>query len=522
MNKKNTSTHVFPAKVSPDDASEIRGESLAPNQLEPCTVVIIGASGDLAHRKIIPSLFNLYQNNTLPEPFLIVGCSRTKMDDQAFRSKMRGAIDSKAGQAPKKCDKFLQSLFYRPIEYDNAESYSDLSAFLDKTEKQRDLPKNRIFYLAIPPVLYETTAQMLGNAGLGEEPADGGWSRIVVEKPFGQDLASAKHLDEVLHQYFQEHQIFRIDHYLAKETVQNIILFRFANTVFEPVWNRNHIEKISITAAETLGVEHRAGYYEQAGVLRDMFQNHMMQLLALTAMEPPSLLEADRVRDEKVKLYRCLRPFPVDHLDDHIVLCQYGAGRTDGSDVPGYRSETGVSPDSLTPTFAMMKVFVDNWRWQGVPFFLCSGKRLEKKETQIVIDFKPVPHAMFRQAMGGGIRANRLVIGIYPEEKITLTFQAKSPGTRVRIRPVTMELPYYLENDTPVLDSYEKVLQDCISGDQTLFWRQDGVELCWSFLSPILKACETCSDRSERLHIYPAGSRGPDAVNALYDNMRSS
>lgn len=482
-------------------------------------MVIIGASGDLAHRKILPSLFNLYQNNILPEPFLIVGCSRTKMDDPAFRSRAARAIENKGGQDAKKRDNFLQSLFYRSIEYDNAESYSDLSAFLDETENQRGVPKNRIFYLAIPPVLYETTAQMLGNAGLGEE-SDDGWSRIVVEKPFGKDLASARHLDGVLHQYFQEHQVFRIDHYLAKETVQNIILFRFANTIFEPVWNRSHIEKVGITAAETLGVEHRAGYYEQSGVLRDMFQNHMMQLLALTAMEPPSMFEADRVRDEKVKLYRSLRPFPVDNLDDHIVLGQYGPGSTDGTDVPGYRSETGVSPDSLTPTFAMMKIFVDNWRWHGVPFFLCSGKRLGKKETRIVIDFKPVPHAMFRQAMGEGIRANRLTFGIYPEEKITLTFQAKTPGTEVRLREVTMKLPYYRENDALALDSYEKVLQDCISGGQTLFWRQDGVELCWSFLSPILSVCETCSDRSERLHIYPAGSRGPEAVKTLYDNKR--
>jgi glucose-6-phosphate 1-dehydrogenase len=444
------------------------------------------------------------------------------MDDQAFRSKAAGAIENKSGRDAKKRDNFLQLLFYRPIEYDNAESYSDLSAFLDKTEKARGVPKNRIFYLAIPPVLYETTAQMLGRAGLSEEAADGGWSRIVVEKPFGKDLDSARHLDGVLHQYFKEHQIFRIDHYLAKETVQNIILFRFANTIFEPVWNRSHIEKISITAAETLGVEHRAGYYEQSGVLRDMFQNHMMQLLALTAMEPPSLFEADRVRDEKVKLYRCLRPFPVDNLDDHIVLGQYGPGRMEGSEVPGYRSEKDVSPHSLTPTFAMMKVFVDNWRWHGVPFFLCSGKRLERKETLIVIDFKPVPHSMFRQTLGAGIHANRLVVGIYPEEKITLTFQAKSPGTRVRLRPVTMELPYYQKKDTPVLDSYEKVLQDCISGDQTLFWRQDGVELCWSFLSPILEACETCGDRSERLHTYQAGSSGPDVAKLLYENKRIS
>ncbi len=480
--------------------------------LEPCTVVIIGASGDLAQRKIIPSLFSLFQNNTLPDPFLIVGCSRTKMDDSAFRDKMISAIDRKNGPHSQKRELFFQSLFYRSIDYKNPESYKKLAELIERLEKDRGMPANRIFYLAIPPVLYETTARMLGEARLSEETQGGGWSRIVVEKPFGKDLASARHLDGILHQYFKEPQIFRIDHYLAKETVQNIILFRFANTLFEPVWSRHYIESVRITAAESLGIEHRAGYYEQSGVLRDMFQNHMMQLLALTAMEPPSLFEADRIRDEKVKIYRSLRPFPVDRLDDFIILGQYGPGAVNGRIVPGYREESGVNPESLTPTFAMMKVFVDNWRWQGVPFFLSSGKRLEQKRTRIVIDFKEVPHAMFRRTPGGDIPANRLILGIYPKERISMTFQAKTPGNRVRLRPVTMELPYYLENDMPVFDSYEKVLQDCISGDQTLFWRQDGVELCWSFLQPILDACETCSDRPDKLHIYSAGSRGPEAA----------
>jgi glucose-6-phosphate 1-dehydrogenase len=375
---------------------------------------------------------------------------------------------------------------------------------------------NRIFYLAIPPTLYETTAQKLGKAGLSAEKKEGfGWSRIVVEKPFGRDLQTAAVLDRKLHEHFQEHQIFRIDHYLAKETVQNILMFRFANAIFEPIWNRTYIDSVTITAAETLGVEHRAGYYEQAGVLRDMFQNHMMQLFALTAMEPPSVFEAERVRDEKAKLYRALRPFPVDRLEDFLVLGQYSRGTFDGKDAPAYREEPGVSPESLTPTFAMMKVVVDNWRWQGVPFFLTSGKRLAKKITEIAIQFKEVPHSMFRSVLGEHISANRLILGIYPEEKISLTFQTKNPGARVWLRSVTMDFLYHQGYTGPVLDAYERVLLDCMLGDQMLFWRQDGVELCWSFLTPILWGCEACTNRAEMLLPYEAGTWGPEAAKKL-------
>jgi glucose-6-phosphate 1-dehydrogenase len=357
---------------------------------------------------------------------------------------------------------------------------------------------------------------MIGQVGLADEYQNGnGWSRIVVEKPFGMDLKSAQDLEKCLHSNFTEHQIFRIDHYLAKETVQNVLMLRFANAIFEPLWNRNYIDSIRITAAESIGIENRAGYYEQAGVLRDMFQNHMMQLLALTAMEPPSLFEADRVLDEKAKLYRALRPFPVDRLEESIVLGQYGSGIVEGKRVGAYREESGVSADSLTATYAMMKVFVDNWRWQGVPFLVTSGKRLARKLTEIVIQFKEIPHSMFRQVLGEDIRANRLTLGIYPEEKITLTFQTKTPGARVRLRSVTMEFHYHQGYEGPALDAYEKVLLDVMTGDHMLFWRQDGVELCWSFLTPILAECEMCSNRAEMLMPYQAGSWGPDATRNL-------
>ncbi|MBU2497763.1 MAG: glucose-6-phosphate dehydrogenase, partial [Proteobacteria bacterium] len=430
-------------------------------------------------------------------------------------------LSSGGGLDQKKWEGFGSTLFYRAIEYDDLSSFEGLAAAIKQLDKEYGTGGNRIFYLAIPPTLYATTAQMLGGAGLSAEGRDGmGWSRIIVEKPFGRDLETAVALDRTLHEHFHEHQIFRIDHYLAKETVQNILMFRFANAIFEPIWNRRYIDYINITAAESLGVEHRAGYYEEAGVLRDMFQNHMMQLLALTAMEPPSQFEADRVRDEKTKLYRSLRPFPVDDLENFLVLGQYGRGTVEGREVPAYVQEPGVSPDSLIPTFAAMKVFVDNWRWQGVPFYISSGKRLASKLTEIVIQLKEIPHSMFRQTLGEGISANRLILGIYPDEKITLTFQTKNPGARVCLRSVTMDFQYNQGYEGPALDAYEKVLLDVMLGDHMLFWRQDGVELCWSFLTPILVGCESCSNRAEMLHSYEAGTLGPAARSGLKEKGR--
>ena len=483
---------------------------------DPVTIVIIGASGDLAARKLLPSLFSLYVNHALPTACSIIGCGRTKMDDGSFRAHIKKALDEGGKVDLSQWESFAKRLSYLTIEYDDLSSYANLAASLRLQDKEHGTKGNRIFYLAIPPTLYETTALMLGRAGLSEEgKEENGWSRIVVEKPFGRDLKTAIALDTALHQHFGEHQIFRIDHYLAKETVQNILMFRFANAIFEPLWNRRYVDHVSITAAETLGVEHRAGYYEQSGVLRDMFQNHMMQLLALTALEPPSRFEADRVRDEKAKLFRSLRPFPVENLEDAIVLGQYGTGIIGGKDVPAYRDEAGVNPDSLTPTYAMIKVHVDNWRWQGVPFYLCSGKRLAKKLTEVVIQFKGVPHYLFRRTLGEQITANRVSLVIYPDERITLTFQTKNPGAQVRLRSVTMDFHYHQGYEGPALEAYDKVLLDVMIGDQTLFWRQDGVELCWSFLTPILEGCETCGNRAELLLPYEAGSWGPDAVKRL-------
>ena len=416
---------------------------------------------------------------------------------------------------------FASAVNYQAIEYDDFQSYLKLAGTLKDLDTKFKTGGNRIFYVALPPMLYKPVAQMIGRAGLSaENQNDNGWSRIVIEKPFGTNLKTAQDLDQSLHLHFKEPQIYRIDHYLAKETVQNLLMFRFANSIFEPLWDRRYIDYVKITATETLGVEHRAGYYEQAGILRDMFQNHMMQLLALTAMEPPSRFEADIVRDETVKVFRALRPFPVENIQEHLTLAQYAAGSINGQPVQAYREEPGVNAVSLTPTFAMMKVFLDNWRWQGVPFYLTSGKRLANKITEIAIQFKTVPHSMFRRTLGEAIIANRLTMGIYPDEKIMLTFQTKNPGAAMCLRTVTMDFEYHQNYSGPILDAYEKVLLDCMLGDQMLFWRQDGIEKSWSFLTPVLNECETCGDRAGLLHFYEAGSRGPAAARALIEKKR--
>lgn len=505
---------VKPALASCDvkDLGISAGQCVAPGPADPCIMVIFGASGDLTERKLIPALFNLYLMGGLTDPVRILGCARTPMTDDHFRGKLSRSIEAMGGHPRARWKEFAGLLHYQSLDYTDETSFQKLAKTLEGLDSRSGTMGNRVFYLAIPPVLYETVATAIAKTGLAVEGEAGhGWSRIVVEKPFGHDLDSAVALERSLHRGFEEHRIFRIDHYLAKETVQNVLIFRFANSIFEPVWNRRYIEHVAITAAETLGVENRAGYYEEAGVLRDMFQNHMMQLLALMAMEPPPRFETEWVRDEKTKVFRALKPFPVSTLYDYLVTGQYEAGVVEGREVHGYRQESGVSPHSLTPTFASMKVFVDNWRWQGVPFYLTSGKRLARKVTEINIQFREVPHSIFRNVLGEAIHRNQLTLGIYPEERISLIFQTKNPGAMLRLRSVTMDFQYGQNYTGPRLDAYEKVLIDCIRGDQMLFWRQDAVELSWAFLSPILEKCEACGDRERMLFPYPSGSWGPMA-----------
>ncbi|BEQ16056.1 glucose-6-phosphate dehydrogenase [Desulfoferula mesophila] len=495
---------------------------MAPDKLNPpdtlkrpedCAVVIFGASGDLTGRKLVPALYRLFASGATPEHFYICGAARSEMSREQFQDKMRQAVESR-GLDMGAWQAFADRLHYQAVVYDQVESYQALATRLDELDARHGVGGNRILELAIPPTLYQTMAVTLARAGLSQE--ERGWRRLVVEKPFGRDLESSRELNRAIGQGFQEHQVFRIDHYLAKETVQNIMMFRFANAIFEPLWNRNFIDQVSIVTGETLGVEHRAGYYEQAGVLRDMFQNHMMQLLALVAAEPPSLFEADRVRDERTKLFRSLRPFPLEELYDYLVLAQYEAGEIDGKPVPAYRAEPGVDPSSLAPTFAAMKVYVDNWRWQGVPFYLTSGKRLTEKLTRITINFREVPHSLFRRVLGEDIQTNRLVLDIQPKEEITLYFQAKQPGAQVGLRTVRLHFSYQDQAGRQGMEAYEKALVDAMLGDQMLFWRQDGVELCWAFLDPVLEACEQCGDRADRLHRYRAGSWGPSDAAKLW------
>lgn len=485
--------------------------SVKSGQLEPCTLVIFGASGDLTARKLVPALFSLFCQGSLPQQLAVVGAGRTEMTNLEFINALHSSMPDSLKQQQERWQEFSSRLSYIAIDYDSEASFALLAETLGILDQRHQTRGNRIFYLATPPSLYDTIGSQLGRAGLSEEAGGGrGWARLVVEKPFGRDLASAVTLDSVLHQHFSERQVFRIDHYLAKDTVQNILMFRFANAIFEPIWNRNHIEYIGIVAAEELGVEHRAGYYESSGVVRDMFQNHMLQLLALTCMEPPSKLAADRVRDEKIKVFRSLKPIEPDSMAERIILGQYGPGSSRGKAVPGYRDEPGVSPDSCTPTFALTQMFIDNWRWKGVPIYLVSGKRMVEKRTRIVVQFKETPHSMFSGVLTDSIAANRLVVGIYPQEKISLRFQAKGQGAKLCLTPVNMEFTYPVASGAGS-DSYEKVLLDCILGDQMLFLDQTGIELAWDFLDPVITVSD-CARSGGMLHHYPAGTWGPEAA----------
>jgi glucose-6-phosphate 1-dehydrogenase len=395
-------------------------------------------------------------------------------------------------------------LYYATIDYGDPSTYRALKARLLDPEKKHHTVGNRIFVLAVPPTVFETVIANLGEAGLSRE--EGCYSHVVIEKPIGRDLASAERLNALLRKYFEEKQIYRMDHYLAKETVQNILMFRFANAIFEPLWNRRYIDHIEITVAESIGVEHRAGYYEQAGVIRDMFQNHILQLLALTAMEPPSRFMADRVHDEKVKVFRSIRPFMLDRLDETVVLGQYGRGTIEGREVVAYREEEGVSPDSTTPTYAAMKVYIDNWRWQGVPFYLRSGKRLAVRKAEIEIHFRPVPHLMFSHTLRQeDINANTLVLRIQPNEGIGLNLQAKRPWSRVCLDTVLMDLPY---RNVLMLEDYARVSFDSMEGDQMLFARGDAVKVSWELLTPLIEALER-QTRKDAFPNYAAGSAGP-------------
>ncbi len=486
--------------------------------VDPCGVVIFGASGDLTQRKLLPALFNLYRSKLLPKGFYVIGFARSSWEDARFREEALAALKKVQPKATEYQD-FLSHLYYQAGDYHGQASLKALAERLRQLDEKHQSGGNVIFYLATPPSLYCDLVRGLRAAGLVRPPLDSkSWTRAIIEKPFGHNLESARALSKEVHQALDETQIYLIDHYLGKETVQNILFLRFANAIFEPLWNRRYIDHIQITVAEKLGVEHRAGYYEQAGVLRDVFQNHMFQLLSLVAMEPPVRFDASYYRDEKVKVLKSIRPLPPKRIQEFACRGQYGEGEIEGVKVPAYRAEEGILPTSRIETFAALKLYIDNWRWQGVPFYLRSGKRLKSHKTEIAVQFKSVPHSMFETLGIDQFPPNVLSLRIQPDEGISLNFEGKHPGPKFCMATIRLEFAYRDIFNEVAPESYERLLLDCMQGDQTLFVREDMVNLSWSLLGNLLDFW----NKDSELEVYPAGSWGPLCSNRLIEKDNRS
>ncbi|HUG43300.1 MAG TPA: glucose-6-phosphate dehydrogenase [Acidobacteriota bacterium] len=481
---------------------------------DPCTAVIFGASGDLTARMLIPSLFRLYQQNLLARGFAILGTARTDKTDDEFRDEMREAVAkySSSEADDQVWERFARQLHYQAADTGNSEAFRHIEEKLEAIEKDRETGGNRLFYLSTPPSVYEGIVSGLNESELAARGSSA-WRRIIVEKPFGRDLRSAQSLNEKLRSAFREEDIYRIDHYLGKETVQNIMVLRFANSIFEPLWDRRYIDHVQITGAEKIGVEDRGGYFEQAGVLRDMIQNHLFQIFSLIAMEPPISFDAGSVRDEKTKLIRSVRPLPPEEIDSVAVRGQYGAGVSDGEKVPGYREERQVAGDSTVETYAALKLYVDNWRWAGVPFYLRSGKRLPKRVTEVAIQFQRPPHSVFKQVLGGPVDSNALVIRIQPDDGISLKFSAKIPGQTFHLRPVHMDFHYGTSFGRRSPDAYERLLLDAMIGESTLFARGDMVEASWQVVMPLLEHWKN----QQEIDFYEPGTWGPACADEFIE-----
>ena len=483
-----------------------------PEMPKALSLIIFGGSGDLTKRKLIPSLYQLYIKERLPKSFAIVGTARTEFSDKEYRDhllenlkKYLPSKELKIGKARE----FLKCVHYYAMDPSEEKEYQGLKDYLEERDKEINNPSNYIFYLATPPSLYGVIPQHLSKVKLNEGKAYGKKNirRIVIEKPFGYDLKSAQELNEIYTSRFEEDQLYRIDHFLGKETVQNIMALRFANGIFEPLWNRNYIDHIEVTAVENMGIEGRGGFYEGTGALRDMVQNHLIQLLALTAMEPPAVFNSETFRDEVLKVYQSIRPLSKHEIQEHVIRGQYTASETKGEKLKGYREEDKVDKDSRTETYVAMRLYIDNWRWGGVPFYIRTGKQMPTKVTEIVVHFRETPHTLFSAESGNHIAPNSLTIRIQPNEGTVLKFGMKVPGSGFDVQQVSMDFSYDTLGGVPTGDAYSRLLEDCMLGDPTLFTRSDAVEASWTFFSPIVEAWE--KDDSIPLYGYPAKTWGP-------------
>jgi glucose-6-phosphate 1-dehydrogenase len=481
--------------------------------VKPTIMVIFGGAGDLTWRKLVPAVYSLYLEGWIPEEFRVLGLDRQETSDQEFRQHLKDGVErfvKRSGPDVERWKEFADKLHFIQAEFSDAKAYRSLKKRIDDEMKSWDEQADCVFYLAVPPSVVPAVAKHLGQAGLTR---DHDHTRVVVEKPFGRDRASARDLNQLLHEHLKEGQIYRIDHYLGKETVQNILAFRFGNALFEPIWDRRYIDHVQITVAERLGVGHRGSYYDNTGALRDMIQNHLMQILCLIAMEPPVSFRADEIRNRKVDVLRAVRPIPEHEVDRHAVRGQYGAGWIESEHVAAYRDEPDVRPDSNTPTFAALKLFVDNWRWQDVPFYLRTGKRLARRVSEIVIQFRPVPHQAFPADVASGWQPNSLWIQIQPNEGIRLRFQAKRIGLKMRLSPVDMRFSYDEAFEGRVPEAYETLLLDVMQGDATQFMRNDQIEVAWKIVMPVIHAWE--ADDAIEFPNYQAGTWGPQAAAGL-------
>ncbi|MFC0323371.1 glucose-6-phosphate dehydrogenase [Gallibacterium melopsittaci] len=469
------------------------------------SIVIFGASGDLTHRKLIPALYQLFENEQLSDDFAILGVSRTEYSDNAFRDKLRQSLIENEKVNEGILEAFLQHIYYQAIDTQNVNDYAKIKNRLTELNFRHNCQHNVLYYLSTPPSLYGVIPECLAAHNLNDESE--GWKRLIVEKPFGYDLQSSIDLDNKIHQSFEEHQIYRIDHYLGKETVQNLLVLRFSNGLFEPLWNRNYIDYVEITGAEALGVEERGGYYDGSGAMRDMFQNHLLQVLALVAMESPAVINAKSMRDEVVKVLQSLHPLTPDTLEENLVLGQYTRSMVRGVELPGYREEKGVDPQSRTETYVALRLKIDNWRWSGVPFYVRSGKRMPTRVTEIVIHFKKTPHPVFNM----NAPENKLIIRIQPDEGIVMSFGLKQPGSGFKAKEVAMDFHYDSIAEGHLFSAYERLLLDALNGDATLFTRSDAVQAAWKFVQPILDY----KAGTPKIHGYACGTWGPEAADKL-------